>query len=163
MRMIEAALRLAEAHPVWTIPDMNRSLVEEATHPARLERIEGQDPRWVAIGTRQGGQRLAHTQTASHAVLDRDVTFTRCVIPRDERFATRLGSNDRQVVFDRARQGPFGAPIGAVKIPGFLAADAPTDAAPTDVTEAEGRIEFRFGQFQFLYDRHGLRRGPVPT
>lgn len=159
LRLTELTLRLIEQHPVWTIPDMNRCLVEAATHASRIDELEAEDPRWRQGGDMQSGHAFAQIQTAQSAHLDRTSSFTECVIPRDQHFGTRLGADDRAVLIEPARIGPFGAPVSMVKLPGFLARGIPPEAVPAKVVEIDGRISFEIGDSMFSYDRFGLLRG----
>jgi CRISPR-associated endonuclease/helicase Cas3 len=158
LRIIEATWRLAEGHDVWTIPTMNRALVEAATHPARLAEVEGGDPCWLEKGGRQEGLSFAQKQEAAKAALDRYRPFDECDIPRDERFGTRLGSADRAVTFDPPPRGPFGNRISGLRLPAFLVAGISPEAQPEEVVDSAGVISFRLGNSVFYYDRFGLRK-----
>ena len=48
LRVLEATRRLIGQYPEWRIPEMNRKLVENATHPNALKNIEGIGPDWKA-------------------------------------------------------------------------------------------------------------------
>jgi len=156
LRLIEGTLRLAERQAVWTIPDMNRLLVESITHPERLQALEAEDPRWTAIGGTREGTDASHRQSAQSAVLDRTQPFSTCRIPRDEVLGTRLGMGDRMITFDPPRRGAFGLPISALRLPGFLAAGIPTDAIPSEVVDGAEGLSFRLGNEVFQYTRWGL-------
>lgn len=156
LRLIEATLRLAERHPVWTIPEMNRLLVEGATHPERLSALEAEDPRWSSIAGAKEGTDAGRRQSAHSASLDRTRPFSTCHIPRDEILGTRLGCGDRMIAFDTPRRGPFGTLVSAVRLPGFLAAGLPAEAIPSEVVEDSDGLSFRLGNELFQYARWGL-------
>ena len=76
LHILEATRRLVDQHPQWRIPEMNRELVEMATHPEVLERITeelGEEWKEHAIGT--AGGHIADVQTARNAIVRRDKTF----------------------------------------------------------------------------------------
>jgi len=156
LRVIEATLRLAERYPAWTIPEMNRLLVEEATHPERLSALEAEDPRWSAVEDAREKNDNRRRRSAHSACLDRTRPFSTCHIPRDEILGTRLGFGDRMISFDRPRRGPFGTLISAVRLPGFLSAGISPEAAPSEVVEDSGGLSFRLGDVVFQYARWGL-------
>jgi CRISPR-associated endonuclease/helicase Cas3 len=160
-RIVEATWRLIEAEPVWEIPAMNRMLVERATHPQALEEIESElracDPAWGAVLNEAFGKISAQRTTAGFAILDRAAPFTEFRLPQDEAWATRLGAKDRLVRFDDVL-GPFGQPIGALRIPYFLAAGVTENEMPAIVENSPLRLVFRLGSATLSYDRVGLRR-----
>jgi len=133
LRVIEATWRLLERHPVWDIPAMNRTLVESATHPARVLAIEGDNPQWKLLGGKQDGIEGAKKGAAHLALLDRSKPFDQCEIMTDERLATRLGAADRLVTFDPPRMGPFGAAVTRLRLPAFLAKGIGEDEDPLEV------------------------------
>ena len=159
LRIIEATWRLGEGHLVWTLPDMNRMLVEAATHPDNLRAIEAQDPRFADEGAIQQGRDFAELQMARHAALDRSKPFPTCVIPRDEHIGTRLGERDRLIAFDPPRAGPFGSPVSALRLPAFLLRGIPDQADVAEVVENDAGLTFRLGGAVFSYDRFGVVKG----
>ena len=70
---------------------------------------------------------------------------------------TRLGLDDRLVSFSDAWASPFGQMMDQLKIPGWMAGDAP-EAEETAVllVNADGRIRFRWAERVFAYSRFGL-------
>lgn len=158
LRIIEATWRLAESHPLWSIPSMNRRLVEAATHPERLLAIEAADPRFGESGMAQEGRDAAQRHMARNALLDRSVPFSRCVIPRDEHFGTRLGEGDRLISFDPPRIGPFGGAISTLRLPAFLLKGVPDEAEPAIVVDSGGALTFQLGDAVFRYDSFGAVR-----
>lgn len=161
LRIIEATWRLMETHPCWRIPEMNRFLVERATHPDclsdLLDEVAVHDRRWVEHVQRVIGKELAELDAARGALLPRDRPFDEWHILEDERFGSRLGGADLQVMLDPGLRGPFGISPGALKIPHYLL-EGEDVAAITDVAAAGGEIAFRLGSVRFIYDRWGLRR-----
>ncbi|WP_372053091.1 hypothetical protein P7L74_04065 (plasmid) [Tistrella mobilis] len=63
LSILELTRRLILDHPVWEIPAMNRYLVEQATHPDRIDRLhgEGNNDRWARYRNRVTGADIAKT------------------------------------------------------------------------------------------------------
>nr|WP_171070162.1 CRISPR-associated helicase Cas3' [Methylobacterium terricola] len=168
LRILELTRRLVEAEPIWTIPAMNRRLVEAATHPDALAAIEAEliaeDPAWRPHFNRRTGRHFADLTAAENARLQFDHPFTDFRIESDETIATRLGAADRHVAFGAEGQplpiSPFGQPVPSLKLPHHVAEKIPVDAQP-DLLETLGQgngFTFRLGPSVFTYDRFGLRR-----
>ena len=115
LRVLEATLRLVRGRGEWRIPEMNRELVERATHPERLAAIVrelGDD--WAAHASAITGGNIAEDITAGYAIVRRDAPFfshagNRDVVfpPGEERIRTRLGDDRIDVVFDPPQPGAF--------------------------------------------------------
>ena len=165
LHILEATRRLVDQHPQWRIPEMNRQLVEMATHPDVLERITeelGDEWKEHAIGT--AGGHIADVQTARGHVIRRDRSFftdNRDVLfpSDDERIRTRLGDDRVEIVLEPAATGPFDASRAIDRI--VLSTrwlpriEPPESVEPTAVA---GGFEFSVGDRRFRYDRLGLRR-----
>ena len=160
-RIIEATWRLIETRPVWEIPAMNRLLVERATHPQVLGEIEielrARDPAWPVVLDKAYGAELGQRQTAQFALLDRTAPFSQFQLPEDDAWATRLGAKDRLVRLDDVI-GPFGQPIGELRVRHYLAEGVGPDEKPVIVERSAARLIFTFGSHTLAYDRLGLRR-----
>ena len=165
LHILEASRRLVDQHPQWRIPEMNRELVEMATHTEVLERITaelGEEWREHAIST--AGGHIADVQTARGHVIRRDKSFftdNRDVsFPSDdERIRTRLGDDRVEITFQPEAASPFDASRAIDRIvmstrwlPGVQPPES-VEPAP-----AEGGFEFHVGDRRFRYDRLGLRR-----
>ncbi|WP_276330934.1 CRISPR-associated helicase Cas3' [Methylobacterium currus] len=168
LRLLELTRRLVEAEPVWTIPAMNRRLVEAATHPEALAAVEaelsGADPAWRPHFDRLAGRYFADLGAAENALLRFDRPFPEFRVEPDEVIATRLGGADRHVDFrSEARPlpvGPFGRPVPSLKMPHHMAENILVDVQP-EIVETLGDDDgftFRLGPIVFTYDGFGLRR-----
>ena len=168
LHILEATRRLVGEHPQWGIPEMNRELVERATHPEALDAISdemGEAWRDHAIGT--AGGHIADVQTAQNAIVRRDKTF----YPEEDNgtasrgwdnennIRTRLGDDRVEIELAPAAASPFDASraidrltLSSRWLPGI---EPPESAEPTP---ADGGFEFRVGDRRFHYDRLGLRR-----
>ena len=165
LRILEATRRLIGEYPQWRIPQMNRLLVENATHPDALSPIVaelGED--WEIHANNVLGGELAEGLTAANAVILRDKSFftdNREVLfgSDEERIRTRLGDEGIKVEFDPPPASPFdGQPIERMAIPArwLAGADVPETVEPTPSVEAG--FTFATGGRAFRYDRLGLRR-----
>ncbi len=163
LRMIEATWREIEAGVPWSIPEMNRGLVERTTHPAHLERIAADlAARDATAWTRHvqdiEGKTNAAVGEARSAMLDWRRPFETFQIDKDEHLTTRLGAKDRQVDLPDALPGPFGPKVAGLRIPSFLLDGAPEEAEPEAARPDGDAIRFRLGGQEFRYGRFGLER-----
>jgi CRISPR-associated endonuclease/helicase Cas3 len=144
---------------MWEIPAMNRVLVERATHPHVLEEMDrelrARDPAWSAVLDRASGAELGQRRTAQFALLDRSAPFSQFQLPEDEAGASRLGAKGRLVQLDDII-GPFGQPIGELRVRHYLAEGVGPDE-PVLIDEHSATV-FTFGSHTLVYDRFGLRR-----
>jgi CRISPR-associated endonuclease/helicase Cas3 len=103
-RIVEATWRLVETEPAWSIPEMNRWLVEQATHPERLASVEtellARDEAWRPVLNRQYAAAIGGSQQAVLGLLRRDRPFDEFQI--NESWATRLGAKDLLASLDPA-------------------------------------------------------------
>ena len=160
-RVLALTRGLITDHPVWTIPAMNRLLVERATHPQRLDvavaELTKTDPTWANHAQEVEGRETGQRNTASYALLNRGKPFSCFTLDADEHISSRLGMQDRQV--DLGNQvGPFGARCGLLRIPSWLIGDTALDTEVVDLSSVNGVIRFIFGTVRLRYDRHGLER-----
>lgn len=170
LRVLEATRRLITEHAQWEIPQMNRELVERATHPDALESIieEMSDTEtgdaWREHANDIEGGYLADGMGAASAVILRDKSFfndNRAILfgSSEELIRTRLGDEGIEVEFDPPTQSPFdqARKISSLTIPAHLLrggyADDPVPPSPID-----GGFSFMVGSREFRYDRLGLRR-----
>ena len=165
LHSLEATRRLVHEYPEWRIPEMNRKLVEAATHPDALEKITeelGDD--WRAHANDNEGGYRADRQTASNDTIDFDKSFCKdnrdvCFPGIEEKVRTRLGDDRLEVAFDPKPPSPFypARLIDRLELPlrWLQGAEAPEQLEPTPT---EGGFEFSIGSHNLRYDRLGLRR-----
>ena len=167
LRVLEATLRLVREHGEWRIPDMNRELVERATHPERLADIVrelGDD--WAAHANEITGGNIARGITAGYAIVRRDAPFFSqagnhgVVFPPDEeRIRTRPCEDRVEIALDPPQPAVFDAASRidalAVSVRWLGGADVPESVS---ATAAVGGFTFAVGERRFAYDRLGLRR-----
>ena len=163
--VLEATRRLIDNHPKWRIPEMNRMLVERATHQDELDAIYkemGDD--WKVHGTEQVGAEIADAQHAHNHIIKRDKSFY--IDNSDVGFVdvevnvrTRLGDDRIDIVLDPPQPSPFDPAkrIGqmAVSVRLLPEGDVPESVTPSETEEG---FTFDVDDRRFVYDRHGLRR-----
>lgn len=161
LRILEATWRLLENNSHLQIPQMNRFLVEHATHPQVLQQIvEDLGGRWQEHANSAFVRRIAERQAAHLNLADWSMNFGGYSFPddRENSIATRLGASDLLVRFKEPVSSPFGEHIGMLTIPHFQAPDnVPDDGQAENIREEGGRVEFYYGDRNYVYDRLGLR------
>ncbi len=163
LRILEATRRLIDEHRKWRIPDMNRMLVERATHPDALEAIAeemGEDWQVHALNT-EGGEIADNLHARGHTIKrdksffedNRDVLF----VSDEERIRTRLGDDRIDIALDPPQPSPFDSSNSidklAVSVRWLPSGDAPESVTPSPT---DGGFTFAVGEKSFVYDRLGL-------
>ena len=172
LRVLELTLKLvrdasSRGRP-WRIPEMNRKLVESATHPEALDAlieskgVESKGGEWVAHRGEITGVRIGDIQMARNAIVKRDKTFLEreVVFASDEmRIRTRLGDEGIEVRFSPAPVSPLdpSLTIERITIPAHMTIGLKPEESIEPVGAAGG-FSFAVGGRQFAYDRLGLRR-----
>ena len=166
LRILEATLRLIAERQEWRIPEMNRLLVERATHPDELKAItkeKGED--WVAHALNTEGGEIADKLHGRGHTIRRDKSFLRdnrdvLFMSDEEKIRTRLGDDRIDIVLDPHQPSPFDASKHidklAVSVRWLPPGDAPESVAPSEIES--GGFTFAVGDRRFVYDRLGLRR-----
>ena len=165
LRILEATQRLIDKHPAWRIPEMNRELVERATHEDALDDITqemGND--WQAHARAIQGGDIGDGQTARGVTIrrngsfftdNRDIVF----VSSDENIRTRLGDDRLDVPLDPPQPSPFAGAQRidtlAVRVGWLPSGEAPESVAPAPAGDG---FEFALGARRCRYDRRGLRR-----
>lgn len=151
---VELTRRLMLAHPLWNIPEMNRLLVEGATHPdpvAALLAEKGEA--WATYMQKVAGADAAARVFAGLGLLDRSQRFDWVEFKgSDERVMTRLG--EEGVVLDLAPGsiGAFGAAVSRIALPARWS---------MGISEVEATLEggvLTAGDKCFSYDVEGLEK-----
>ena len=107
---LELTHRLIGENPEWRIPDMNRELVERATHPECIARfLDGKGDRWAKYDGKLRGREAARRGAAYINVLDRRDAYSSLQFPSlDENIKTHLGADGILAAFPEPEKGPFG-------------------------------------------------------
>ena len=160
---LELVLEASNGGKPWRIPEMNRELVESATHPEKLDSlVESKGDEWLSHAGEITGARIGDIQVARNAIVRRDKTFLDQEVgfaSNEERIRTRLGDEGVEIAFATPQRSPFTQNPAIDKITLRLnwlgGAEAPESVEATPV---EGGFEFVIGSRRFMYDRLGLRR-----
>ena len=158
---LELTQGLIDAHSEWRIPEMNRELVEGATHPELIDRLLAtKDDRWQRYQQQLGGTEAAARNFAGLNVLNRNVPFDIELIrfPKShEHILTRLGEEGLMLPLDPPRDGPFGPPISRLALPARWSKGVSANDKP-DVRKKESELEIAVADERFSYTRKGLMR-----
>lgn len=169
LRILEATKRLIDEHEAadspWTIPQMNRKLVERATHPDALNAITaemGDD--WTEHAKMIEGAFIADNLAARQVLLRRNRSFYKdnreVVFPDAEmKVRTRLGNEGVEISLKPAAPSPFADHhiIEQIVIPGHLAHGLSGEEPVPWIATDDGFV-FAAGERSFRYDRLGLRQ-----
>ena len=158
--VIEQTLQLIINNEYWTIPDMNRELVESATHSDLLaQRAQQLGDVWHNHWQKNWGSEAAGRNHAKRLVLERNKRFSEAEFSDlDEEIRTRLGEDGPRVKLAEPIEGPFLKPVQTFNIPAHLFDPLPDKQeieAATAVRNPTG-ITLTIGQNTFQYDRQGL-------
>ena len=163
---LEATHRLVAAHPVWTIPSMNRTLVEQATHEEALYALASElGGSWMEQSQRTYGFAAAERVLARGHLLDRAKPFDEALVfpDLDEKVRTRLGEDGPRIELAEPQPGPFGTVVRTFNLPAHLFSGSDRGLPSKDEINAayvepasEGLI-LHVGGRVFQYDRLGVR------
>ena len=166
LRILELARRLVERHAVWEIPEMNRMLVEEGTHPDKRRAVEQEmGPLWEENSLDVDGRAAAERKVARGHVLDRREEFRTLDFPAaDEQVRTRLGDDGPRIRLVEPVTGPFGQQVTSFNIPAhmFRGGDGLPAREEIETARAEsvpGGLVLMVGAYRFEYDRAGIQSG----
>ncbi|QDH14856.1 CRISPR-associated helicase Cas3' [Oecophyllibacter saccharovorans] len=186
LRMLEQTRRLITDHPLWTIPQDNRFLVEKGTNPVCLAQLQKEraqiTPQWNKHAEEVMGYQCMAGQEASHFCLDRTVPLSaiQTSFSSDELIRTRLGLSNLKINFPSSPRTPFGTTLTSLTLPSHMAhhirpvpKDEETDlsrlneeelrpkilnppCSATQDLESTRDIVFQLGQATFRYSACGL-------
>ena len=163
---LEATRRLISDHATWTIPAMNRMLVERATHPEMLRQLADElGERWRSHASRVFGLHAAGAGVARNHALTRDEPFDENLVfpDLDEHVRTRLGEDGPRIVLPDPVAGPFGAGVQTFNLPTHLFRGRPPVKEEIEAAQAvpasAGSLVLQVGDHRLTYDRTGIRSG----
>lgn len=150
---LQATLDQVNTNDVWSIPAMNRMLVEAATHPANLDAIADREG-WQMHRARVSGKTYAEGLAARNVILDR--TRPLAPFPDEEAIRTRLGAEGLLVNFPPGTIGPFGTVIRRMAFPAHWSHGLDPETLQLDC--CEGGLRLTLSGKSFFYDHSGLRK-----
>ena len=157
--VLELTRRLIEEEPLWPIPEMNRRLVEAATHPERTESlIREKGEMWAGYERKLGGVEAAERGLARLRRLDREQRYEGLKFPSaDERVMTRLGEDGVVLSLESRPVSPFANRISQITLPArWSAGISSTDAESVTVSPVPDGFSLTVGDREFMYSRKGL-------
>ncbi len=160
LAVLELTRRLIQDEPLWRVPEMNRRLVEAATHPERIiALLKEKGETWKRYDRQLGGVKAAERGLGDLQRLDRNQPYESLSFPHlDERIMTRLGEEGVVLTFDLRPQGPFGTPITQITLPARWSAGILSDDAEAVQTHPlPDGLMFTVGGRNFKYSRQGLQ------
>jgi CRISPR-associated endonuclease/helicase Cas3 len=160
--ILELTRRLVGQYATWSIPAMNRFLVESATHPDKIDALNSElGTAWTHYHSEVLGADLAKASGAQGIMIDRRLPFEDCQFPNgaDERIRTRLGAEGARIVFIAPLPAsPFDQnPITEVVLPAFMSGGIGPDDVVVVTSRGIGEFTFSVGQRSFRYDRFGMK------
>ncbi|MTJ82939.1 MAG: CRISPR-associated helicase Cas3' [Telmatospirillum sp.] len=159
LSVLELTRRLILTHPCWRIPDMNRLLVESATHETPIDALH-QDlgAAWKKNRSDVIGRDVADAGGGRAIVLPVQTPLASLRFPGDgERIRTRLGAEGARIDFAQPVVGPFGTAISGVTLPGHWTPGTWNgDELSPEVRE--GALRMTVGTLVLGYDRNGLTK-----
>ena len=162
---VEQTRSLIIDHPVWRIPDMNRMLVEQGTHPTVLrERANVLGDLWLTHEQEIWAEMAAEGGAAGNHELDREKVFDeQRFSDLDEKVRTRLGEDGPRINLDQAMLGPFNKPVQTFNLPAFFFQQTLTkdEIEQARAEQTAGGLILHVGTKTFLYDRKGIQENNV--
>lgn len=162
LSMLELTRRLVVEHPVWTLPAMNRMLVESATHEERIEALHSELGRkWGDYRNEVIGREIADRGAAKNVSLHTQISFADSEIlfaQDEESIRTRLGEEGARITFADIVCGPFGINISGLTLPAHWSHGLDS-REPIRPMQEEEFLTFELGNRTFLYNRSGVSRG----
>lgn len=160
LSMLELTKRLVDEHRVWSVPAMNRFLVESATHEEGIQALNdelGQE--WGEYRNNVIGKEIADMGAARNVFLPIEQPFAEVLFPPNEdSIRTRLGEEGARITFDSPVTGPFGISISGFTMPAHWSHGLDT-SKPVRPTVTNGLLSAAIGDTMLTYGRSGLMKG----
>ncbi len=171
---LESTRLLIDKHPVWEIPNMNRQLTEQSTHPDKLEDLASKlGDEWTMHGRLIDGTNAAERNSARFKLIDRSQSFNEAPYDCDEHVYTRLGESGLRIMLDKEYLGPFGQNVRFFNIPQHMLEKQVDNEEPngsaTEASQAvkdqvypaetsEDGLVIKIESTVLAYDRRGIRK-----
>lgn len=163
----ELTRRLVIDHPEWVIPQMNRLLVESATHPEMIEALNQElGTAWEEYWNRIYGAGMAEAGSAMNVLLRNEEDFidlggTPRQFLNEEKaqiVRTRLGAEGARIRFADGVVGPFGQVISGITLPAHWSKSLLPPDEPIIPESVDRKLRFAFGRTSFSYGQTGLEQ-----
>ncbi len=161
---LEKTRRLVEDHPTWTVPAMNRMLVERGTHRQVLRELTGTlGEDWLSHLSEVLGRGAAEAGVARHHALTREEDFDENLVfpDLDSKVRTRLGEDGPRIELPSPVRGPFGSGVSTFNLPAHLFRQGMPGQEEIEAAHAEpagpGTVILTVGDHRLHYDRTGIR------
>ena len=156
LRTLQLTWDSLRKNPTIEIPRDNRLLVESATHPEVLEKLQGS--RWQRHAELIEGGTIAQGIRAHQISLVKEYekpfgSFSFSDLNEEAR--TRLGLGSLRLPLPETVPGPFGIPLTEVMIPGHMAPKSEA-VEVTHLQSTDDGFHFRIGDRNYSYTRLGL-------
>ena len=159
---LELTRKLIDEQDFWVLPDMNRELVEAATHPECLmELMQSKDSEWERYHSDIGGKKAAERMVAELNGLDRNKEYLGLRFPSiDETVMTRLGEDGLVLSFEEPTVGPFDTPVTKITLPAHWSKGINQESKLEIENRAESKSEMilKLDKNSFFYSRAGLQK-----
>jgi len=149
---LQATMDQIAIHSEWHIPEMNRALVESATHPEALCQI-AEKQGWEDYYGRLTGTALAQMKAADLVMLDRREALPE-QFPDGEKIASRLGDGGVILPLPEGTDGPFGEKIQRMGLTAFWSHGL--SGEEEFVVESGSPLRLTVGDKTFWYGADGL-------
>ncbi len=156
---IELTRELIQENKIWKIPNMNRYLVEQATHPDRTGRkAEVLGDEWIEHEMRLFGTGSAELQCARNHSFCKQTPFNELEFSADDdHIRTRLGEDGPRILLDQPLSGPFSENVQTFNFPMHLI-EMEDKISGFTAEQLEDHIRINFLKTSFRYDNLGLQK-----
>ncbi len=157
LRTLEVTRQALVATPNVSIPDDNRRLVEESTHPESLARLDSD--RWVIHRNTLEGRAMADQLAAGTMAAVYDQYFGTFEFNEDgEKVSVRLHADSLQLPLNRPVITPFRQTMREIIMPGHLAPPRSENVTSVIVEDhrGDGTVLLRCASRCYQYSRYGL-------
>ena len=153
---LELTRRLIVEHPEWRIPEMNRFLVESATHPDKIDAMNAElGPAWDNYRNKVHGKDVSEAGAARNVALRVDEPFNGRTFPDfEDSIRTRLGADGAVIALPHPVVGPFGVEISGFTLPAHWRIDVGGGEVGVEVFDSGMRV--LCGGAAFRYTESGL-------
>lgn len=167
LRILEATRRLISGADSHLIPQDNRELVERATHPEVLNKLEKElGPDWASHGQNVDGELQAKKGVAAIHRLPFDKQFedeagnTLVFLDGEQKVTSRLGATDYLLTFDPPQLGPFGHALQRLPMRHHMwpKGELPDTQPVVKAAATDDSFTFTIGATPYRYSRLGLER-----